>query len=257
MKKKLVLINIALAALFVWGSLALFGQYEQAEQRFEIFDNSSGVVEPPTMPAPGDAPMVRAATYAPISQRLLFSQERNPVIEVIVPEEQVAQRPQVPLLGGVVDLGDGPLALMTADPDMPPRWTGVGEKVGEYTLQAVANDTVTLEWNGETVELSQAALAAVKLGRAERQAPTNSPAARQAAADRARDETAARTAKNLASSNEIAAKGKYTIGKQLGSGGYSADPNDGATDGTEHKGYVRRVRATPFGSQHWWEKKEQ
>ncbi len=257
MKKKLVLINIALAALFVWGSLSLFGQYEQAEERFEIFDNSSGTVEPPTMPAPGDAPMVRAATYAPISQRLLFSQDRNPVIEVIVPEEQVTQRPQVPLLAGVVDLGDGPLALMTADPDMSPRWTGVGEKVGEYTLQAVANETVTLEWNGETVELSQAELAAVKLGRAQRQASTSSPAARQAAAERARNETAARTAKNLAGSNEIAAKGKYTIGKQLSSGGYSADPNDGATDGTEHKGYVRRVRATPFGSQHWWEKKEQ
>lgn len=257
MKRKLALINIALVALFVWGSWALYGQYEQAEQRFEIFDSSAGTVEPPAIPAPGDAPMVRAASYAPISQRLLFSRDRNSMIEVIVPEQQVTQRPQVPLLAGVVDLGDGPLALMTADPDTAPRWTGIGEKVGEYTLEAVANEKVTLAWNGETVELSQAELAAVKLGRPERQAPNSSPDARKRAAALARERTAARTAENLASSAEIAAKGKYTVGKQLSSGGYSADPNDGAKDGTEHKGYVRRVRATPFGSQHWWDKKEQ
>ncbi len=252
MKKKLGLINVLLAALFVWGCLVLRGQYEHAQQRYEIFGVSTGTAEPPVMPAPTEAPAVRAAAYAAISQRLLLSRDRNPVIEVIVPEEKKAERPQTPLLIGMVDLGDGPLALMAPDADTSPRWTGVGDKVGEYALQAFDDDTVTLEWNGESFELLQSELAAAQFERRERRATRNGSAQRRTTASRARESAA-----NLAGSSDVVEKGKYTIGRELTSGVYAADPRDGAKEGAEYKGYVRRVRATPFGSQHWWEKKAQ
>ncbi len=257
MKKKLGLINVLLAALFVWGCLVLRGQYERARQRYEIFDVSAGTGEPPVMPAPAEAPDVRAATYAAISQRLLLSRDRNPVIEVIVPDEPETERPQPPLLGGVVDLGDGPLALMAPDADTPPRWTGVGEKVGEYTLQAFAEDTLTLSWNGESIELPQSELAAVKFARRERETASRRTAGVGSANRKTAASRSGESASNLAASSEAIEKGKYVIGKQLSSGGYAADPNDGAQDGVEYKGYVRRVRKTPFGAQHWWEKKKQ
>ena len=257
MKKKLGLVNVLLVALFVWGCLVFRGQYERARQRYEIFDAAAETAEPPVMPAPAEAPAVRAVDYAPISQRLLLSRDRNPVIEVIVPDERDVERPQPPLLGGVVDLGDGPLALMAPNAKTPPRWTGVGEKVGEYTLQAFAEDTLTLDWNGESIELQRSELAAVKFDRREERAASRKTAGsgsanRQAAASRSGE-----SASNLTASSDAVEKGKYVIGRQLGSGGYAADANDGARDGVEYKGYVRRVRATPFGAQHWWEKKEQ
>lgn len=253
MKKKLRLLNVVLAALLVWGCLALQGQYERARQRHEIFEDLSAAAKSPALPVPAEGPATRAATYAAISQRLLLSRDRNPVIEVIVAEESEAERPQTPLLAGVVDLGDGPLALMTPDADTPPRWTGIGEKIGEYTLQAVADDTVTLEWNGENIELSQAELAEVKLQRRSRGTTSaNSSAGSTTIFGRGQDATA-----NLSVSSNVTETGKYTIGKQLNTGTFAANPNDGAKDGVEYKGYVRRVRVTPFGSQHWWQKKEQ
>ncbi len=254
MKKKLGLLNLFLAALFVWGCLVLHGQYERARQRYEIFNVPTEMTAPPALPAPVEPPAVRPAAYAAISQRLLLSQDRNPVIEVIVSEEQ-AERPQPPLLVGVVDLGDGPLALMAPDGETPPRWTGVGETVGEYTLEAFADDTLTLGWNGESIEMLQSELAPEQSEPPRRQAAGNAPANRKTAArtaPRARGSTS-----NLAASSETVEKGKYTIGKSLGAGTYAADPNDGAKEGDEYKGYVRRVRVTPFGSQQWWEKKEQ
>jgi len=48
---------------------------------------------------------------------------------------------------------------------------------------------------------------------------------------------------------------KYYIGPPLSGqiGRRAANPNDGVADGTASQGWVRRVRKTPFGSQHWWE----
>lgn len=256
MKKKLGLLNVLLAALFVWGGVVFYGQYESARQRYAVFDGADGMADLPAMPAAAEAPAVRAADYAAISQRLLLSRDRNPVIEVIVPDEEVEQ-PELPLLRGVIDLGDGPLALLTPDDDTPPRWTGVGEKVGEYTLEAFAEDTLTLAWNGASIELLLSDLAAVKFDererqRSERRRTVSRPSAnREMAASRS-----GRSAPSLAAANAVVEKGKYTIGRQVTSGVYAADPTDGAPDGFEYKGYVRRVRVTPFGSQHWWQKKE-
>lgn len=256
MKKKLGLVNVFLAALFVWGCLVFHGQYERARQRYAIFDAADGMSEPPAMPAPAEAPAVRAAAYAAISQRLLLSRDRNPVIEIVVPEEQETERPQLPLLRGVIDLGGGPLALLAPGDDTPPRWTGVGEKIGEYTLQAFAEDTLTLGWNGESIELPRSELAAVKFSKSERRAESRRTTGGGSANREISAPRVGRQASNLAPSNGVVEKGKYTIGRQLSSGSYAADAADGAPDGFEYKGYIRRVRVTPFGSQHWWEKKK-
>ena len=258
MKKKLGLLNIFLAALFAWGCLVFYGQYERARQRYAVFDGADGMADLPAMPAPAQMPAVRAADYAAISQRLLLSRDRNPVIEVIVPDEEVEQ-PRLPLLRGVIDLGAGPLALLAPDTETPPRWTGVGEKVGEYTLEAFAEDTLTLGWNGESIELPRSDLAAVKFGGREEERQRSSRRRTASSSVENREMAVSRDNKpraSLASSNGAVEKGKYTIGRQVSERGYAADPTDGAPDGFEYKGYIRRVNATPFGSQHWWEKKE-
>lgn len=259
MKKKLGLLNVLLAALFVWGGVVFYGQYESARQRYAVFDGADGMADLPAMPAAAEAPAVRAADYAAISQRLLLSRDRNPVIEVIVPDEEEVEQPRLPLLRGVIDFGDGPLALLAPDTETPPRWTGVGEKVGEYTLEEFAEDTLTLGWNSESIELPRSDLAAVKFdGREEeRQRPPRRRTASSSVADREMADSRNNKPKaSLASSNGAVEKGKYTIGRQVSERGYAADPTDGAPDGFEYKGYIRRVQATPFGSQHWWEKKE-
>ena len=72
-------------------------------------------------------------------------------------------------------------------------------------------------------------------------------------------ERVARWSARLDSGSSKSVSTKYYIGPPLSgqAGRRSADPSDGVADGTESDGYTRRVRQTPFGAQHWWEKKQQ
>ena len=59
--------------------------------------------------------------------------------------------PALPLFHGVVDLGDGPMAIMSEGPKGPHRDYQPGDKVGAFKLVAVNNDELVLEWEGQTI----------------------------------------------------------------------------------------------------------
>ena len=70
---------------------------------------------------------------------------------------------------------------------------------------------------------------------------------------------AAKSSTRLGSDKSKSVSTKHYIGAPLSGqvGRRAADPTDGVADGTESDGFTRRVRETPFGAQHWWEKKQQ
>ncbi len=250
MSRKLLLINVVLLGLLILGVAELVRQARGAQQRYALLDLIPPE-EAPAYPAPASPPRVRQRDYMPVVDRLLFSQDRNPVVEVEVPPVEIEQRPALPLLVGLMDLGDGPIAMMAASANGTPRPVAAGEKVGDFTFVAAQGETLTLEWNGQQFEATEA-----ELNGADGADPNPRPRVQTRAPAR---RPAARSSTRLGGDRSKSVSTKYYIGPPLSgqSGRRSADPTDGVADGIESDGYTRRVRQTPFGAQHWWEKKQQ
>ena len=249
MSRKLLLINVMLLGLLILGVAELVRQVRGAQQRYALLLDPMPPKEAPAYPAPASPPRVRQRDYMPVVDRLLFSQDRNPVVEVEVPAVEIEQRPALPLLVGLMDLGDGPIAMMAASAKGTPRPVTVGEKVGDFTFVAAQGETLTLEWNGQRFEATEA-----ELNGADGAEPNPK---RRVQARASEPRPAAKSSTRLGSDRSKSVSTKYYIGPPLSgqSGRRSADPTDGVPDGAESDGYTRRVRQTPFGSQHWWEKK--
>ena len=249
MKRKLLALNIALGVIILLAAAELVSRIQEAGERREALLGAATAKESPEFPAREQAAKLRPADYRPIVDRLLFSPDRNPVIEVEEPVEEKSDRPAFPLLVGVMDLGDGPIAMMSETSRGNPRPVAVGEKVGEFTFLAAMEDHVTLEWSGRKFEVAHDELTGAEGNSAKPTAKTRT----QRTALRRSAKTA--TPANLSGEKAKSVSSKHYVGPPLTGqiGRRAADPNDGVADGTQSEGWVRRVRKTPFGSQHWWE----
>lgn len=248
MKRKLLLLNALLAGAAVLAASELYRQWIVAEQRIVELDGVAPDAIPPVYPEPPPRPMLRAGDFRPAVDRTLFSPDRNPVVEVVVEEVAPEERPSLPQMSGLVDFGDGPQALMAAEGGQA-KWIGVGDKIGDYVFVGVEpEDKIKLTWKEEEIVVERA-----KLSEAPKAKRKTSRA--NAASGSAPGAPAAASANLTAPQGADAVGGKHNIGSEFAPGRFRADPNDGADDGTEYQGYVKRVRRTPFGSQAWWEKK--
>lgn len=255
MKRKLLLLNAMLLGLLILGGAELYSRWLQAEGRYATLEKYAGEKEAPGYPAGSAEAAVRPGAYMPVVERLLFSKDRTSIVEVVVAEPVVEQRPALPFYSGLVDFGDGPLALMAPTSSGEPVWTAIGEKVGEFTFQGLVEDgRVKLTWKDQELTVDQSELIGAGAAPAQPQQANNrrppKPRPGQAPAP-----AAAATA-NMAEQAPATVGGQFNIGKELRPGVFAADPKDPAPDGTEHKDYVKRVRKTPFGAQSWWEKKK-
>jgi len=249
LKQKLLILNIALVALLAAGLIELRREIRAAWDRYSIFDEEGAAVAG-AFPAPGPAGAVRPADHMPIVERLLFSPDRNPIVEVQAPVVEPVKRPDFPLLVGLMDFGKGPIALMTAEGDAAAKPVSIGEKVGDYVFRAATAERITLEWQGETFNLLHSELTNRPEAKA-KAAPvreTRAPAARRPTA------TTAAAAANASPRQSTAVGGRYNIGRQIREGSFQADPKDPSPAGTVYQGMIKRERRTPFGTQMWWEK---
>jgi hypothetical protein len=70
---------------------------------------------------------------------------------VIIDVEPPKPMPDLPVFYGLMNLGDGPLAIMSAKANQAPREIRFGGKVGEFTLVTANREEVVLEWDGKTI----------------------------------------------------------------------------------------------------------
>jgi hypothetical protein len=248
LKRKLLILNLALVVLLAAGLVELRLQIRAAQDRYSIFDDP-GAASAAALPTPGQAGVVRPADHMPIVERLLFSPDRNPVVEVETPAAEPVKRPELPLLVGLMDFGKGPIALMAAEGGDAAKPVSIGEKVGEYVFRAATAERITLEWQGQTFDVLHSELT----GRPAAKARTGAVREARAPATR-RPAGGAAAAANAAPRESTALGGKHNIGRQIREGVHAADPKDTAPAGTVYQGYVKRERRTPFGTQAWWEK---
>lgn len=257
MKRKLLLLNALLLGLLILGGAELYSRWLQAEGRYATLEKYADEKEAPGYPAGAAEPSVRPGAYMPVVERLLFSKDRNSMVEVVVAEPEVEQRPALPLFSGLVDFGDGPLALMAPTSAGEPVWTAIGEKVGDFIFKGLAEDgRVKLSWKEEEITVEQSELIGAGVAPAQPQQANNRRPPRPRPGQPPAPAAAASASANMAQQAPTTVGGQYNIGKELRPGVFAADPKDTAPDGTEHKDYVKRVRKTPFGSQSWWEQKK-
>jgi hypothetical protein len=257
-----MLLNLALLALLLAGGFELRRRVEQARSRYEILQRFEAAKDVPQFPPPHGPDRVRQADYLPIVDRMLFYQDRNAIVEVEAPEVKVVQRPALPVLSGVINFGEGPIALLADDARADPRPVKVGEKAGEYTFLGFSGDKLKLAWQGEQIEVSPESLAGdpdsgSRAGSRAGPAAGNSSssAARRALANRRQ---AARAEANAPAATDTpkAIGGRHNIGAEIRPGVFRADPKDTAPAGTEFEGYRKVVNRTPFGNQSWWVRKD-
>lgn len=231
-----------LAALLAWCCWSLWMEYRSAAARHEIFGASRPA---PAAPAGDAAPSEFAAPprgHAPVLASLFQDASPNSAPGPAGPAQDPSAFPQLPVLHGLADLGNGPSALLSTGRGDRAQWTAPGEFVGEYQLAAVSQTVLVFLRDGVRYETSPGELRQNSAPRS----PVRpvSPRARQGRAGFER----------RVSIRPAPSGGRFRIGTEFRPGRFAADAGDGAVDGTRFEGFVRRVRRTPFGEQHWWER---
>jgi hypothetical protein len=235
LKRKLLLINVALAALTALAGTHARQKWLEARKREEVVLR----VKPKPLPPPPFSPLaavepVSAADYSEVAQQMLFSPDRNStvVLEVAPPKPM----PALPVVHGVVDIGEGPTAIMSAKSGGAHRGVHVGERVGEFKLVRLSGDEIVLEWDGHEVRKKVEELI-------DRSAP---PAPEQSGA-------AAQAARPAASAAAVASPQQAGPGVDVGDQKRSCQPGDNTPAGAVQNGFRKVEIDSPFGKRCWWE----
>jgi len=77
-------------------------------------------VPPPLTPPPA-VDRVKRASYSDIARKPLFSEDRNAEVVIEPTPPKLVPMPALPLFHGVVDLDDGPMAILSDGPRGPHR----------------------------------------------------------------------------------------------------------------------------------------
>ena len=239
-------VDFLLVGVLACGCWMFALEFREAGLRSQIFD--TGPV-PSAMGEPfdprRDAP-VRESDFAAVWSLLDAPSPTRRGFAPAASEPVGAPFQQLPMLFGVADLGAGPTALLSAGPGERAQWTVPGQTIGSFTLVQVSATELVFARDGRRIAATPAEL---------REGPRRiaSPPRASTAPRRLAGVPGIRTRSTPRPPNGT---GRYRVGTEFRPGRFAADAADGATDGTVFEGYVRRVRETPFGTQHWWERRD-
>lgn len=236
MKKRLLLLDLVLAALVIVLGLRVRDAWLEARKREQVVLGQPLKQLPPPPYAPlKKAEPVMAASYAAIAQEMLWSEDRNPA--VVVAEAPPPPMPALPAMYGIFDLGDGPTAIMSVKAGGAHEEVRAGGKIGEFTLAALSADQVTLAWRDKTVTKKVEDLVDRGGGAAAQQ-----EAARATAAPRPEGRPQA-----------VAPASATGPGMDIGNGSKVCQRGDNSPVGTVQDGFKKVVQVTPYGQLCRWE----
>ena len=176
MKGRLALLNLTLAVLAALGAWQLRVKWLEARAREAALSRQQ--VKPPVTPPAIAFPPAQPASainYADVAQRMLFSRDRNPNVEIdVVPPKPM---PPLPVAVGVMAFGDVRSAILVAKAGAAQRAYEPGEMVGEFKLVSVDPEQLVFEWDGQTIVKKLEELMAQNRGAAAASAVEAAPAA--------------------------------------------------------------------------------
>ncbi len=235
MSRKLIALNLALAAAVAWAGWQLHNEWLAAKARQAALRKAHAAAPamPPMTPlaAPG---ALLPTTYKRVATEDLFDPSRNSDVPVEPPPAPPPPPPMppLPLCHGVMDVGEGPLAVLSVNKNSPHEALSPGDTIGQFKLLSVNTQEIALEWNGQVIHKSVEEL----LDRSGA-APAAAPAANVAPAPP--PPPAVTSNKGPGSDTQFGIK--------------TCQPNDSTPEGAVVDGYRKTSKATPFGSSCFWE----
>ncbi|HTQ57582.1 MAG TPA: hypothetical protein VMI94_24100 [Bryobacteraceae bacterium] len=239
MKRKLLLTNLALLVLSGAVTWHLRQEWKAAAVREQtvLRRRLKPAPAPPMTPLRTLEP-VKAAGYIDIAQKMLFSKDRNPTVVIEPPPPPKPKpMPALPLFHGMLDLGDGPVAIMSENARAPHHDYQPGDKVGAFKLVDVSNDAIVLEWEGQTITKSP-----------EEMLDRDTPAPGTVAGN-----VAAKAPPTAAPAVKITPPEKPGPGLDLGGGVRACQPGETSAAGAVVDGMRKVIKTSPFGSKCYWE----
>ena len=196
----------------------------------------------PAVPLIPDKPAepVTAAGYAEIADKMLFAKDRNPTVVVeAAPAPPPKPMPPLPVLYGVMNLLDGTTAIMGEKSGAKHQGVRPGDQIGDFTLVAISNSEITLDWEGKAVTRKIDEM----IDRTEAPPPSvgsNAPRATSPAPP---------TPAPGQSGRAVDAAPGVDVGNRI----KACQRGDVSPAGTVSGGYRKVVSATPFGEACRWE----
>lgn len=228
------MLNLALAALAALAGWRVRARWLEARHReaMVLGQPVKPLPPPPYAPLPAPEP-VRAADYIEVAEKMLFSRDRNPTVIVEKPPEKPL--PPLPVLYGLMDLGDGLTAIMGEKAGAPGQGVRAGEKIGPFILAALNREEAVFDFEGRRVSK-----------KLEELIPKRSPA-----------ESGVETARAAAAQPPQPVVQQPSVsgpGPQLTEDVRACQPGDTDPPGTVRDGYRKIVTPTPFGATCRWER---
>jgi hypothetical protein len=226
--RKLLILDIVLIAIVAFAGVQWRNAWKASRQREAARLNRplKPLPPPPVTPLPAPDPVI-ATRYAKVAQNMLFDPSRNPTVVVEKkPEPPPPPPPPLPTYRGMMNLGDGLVALFRVPGQSGLQSFRVGDAVGPYKLLDINSEAITLEWEGK------------KFYSGVSQTPDQP--SQDKGADLARTAAPAVTA----APPPPALKGP---GEDSGRGYRNCTVNDGQAEGAVVDGFRKVLYTTPFG----------
>ncbi len=240
MRRKLLVLNVVLGLLVVYAGWQLHSAWRaaQARERAILHRPVKPLPPPPYTPAPQVTPVVPSG-YADIAEKTLFDKSRNPTVVVEVPPPPPPPPPKpmppLPVYHGMMNIGDGPTAVLSLGGNSPHQAVHPGEEIGQFKLVDVNTEEIVFEWDGKPIHKKLEELE-------DHGAPQQSAAV-------ARTEAAPAVAA-AAAPVQSSPTGP---GADAGPGMKSCTPGDSSPPGTVADGFRKIVSQSPFGPICRWE----
>lgn len=262
MKRKLILVNIALAAIAVLAAYEIRGNYlEGAARSRAVLDAVPPAPKtPPPAPTAAAAP-VSPAQYADVAQKMLFAADRNPTV-ILDPVKPPPEKPvpAFPVSHGVILFGDlPPTIILSQKGQNDQKGYKVGDTVGPFQIASIDNTDVVFTWDGKEYKKAIADLvdystpAAASASEARPAMPRGTPGATSRSGvfgnPLAEEDTSKKTAS--LSPTELAKPGA-----PMGNNFFGCNAGDSSPVGTVVDGKVKREASNPFspgGKSCYWE----
>lgn len=246
MNRRLWLIELLLIGVIVFTAHQLRQRMQEAERREQALLRQMIPAAPPPvippLPVPGPT---QAGQYNEVAQQMLFVRERNPNIVLDPPPAPPPPKPMpsLPFAYGVVNLGQGPTAILSEKSGAPHRPYRAGEKIGEFKVYALNTREIIFEWDGKYIKKRYEELVDKRVN-----PQTIPPEAQPAAA-------AAASSGNTPQTTMLGSTAKPAgpSAVEMGNSARACQPGDTAAAGTVQDGFRKVVVTTPFGQSCRWE----
>ena len=234
MRRKLLLLDVALVAAAVFAGVRVRGQLQDSRRHEQaILTRRVAAPAPPPLPALPAVPPVLPVDYADIAQKMLLDKSRNSTVVVeTVPPPPPVPVPPLPFYHGQMRLpGEGTIVILSVASGAEHQAVHIGDAIGPFKLVEATSHELAFEWQGKTIRKNLDDL--LDHGAAAASAP-------------------AANVRPAAAAQPSAPKTQQGPGQDLTPEIKACVANDSYEDGAEVDGYRKSVVRSPFGTECKW-----